>query len=62
MKPSNIKKNNQSASDHLVDDLKLLIQNARQALSVTVNTQLTLLYWNIGNRINLEILKDQPLF
>jgi len=59
MKPSIIKKNNLPASDNLIDELKQLINNARLAVSITVNAQLTLLYWNIGNRINLEILKDK---
>jgi predicted nuclease of restriction endonuclease-like (RecB) superfamily len=59
MKPSLANKNNLPTSDYLVDELKQLINNARQVVSVTVNVQLTLLYWNIGNKINLEILKDQ---
>jgi predicted nuclease of restriction endonuclease-like (RecB) superfamily len=42
----------------LYSDVKLLIDEARNFTAQTVNAVLSMLYWNIGNRINLEILKN----
>ncbi len=36
-----------------------MIEDTRQAVSQTVNAGLTLLYWNIGQRINDEVLKNE---
>lgn len=44
-------------ADALVRDLKQIIDEARSAVAVTVNVGLTLLYWQVGRRINTEILK-----
>ena len=41
----------------LVADIRLLIEESRQKITFTVNSELTLLYWMIGRRIQLEILK-----
>jgi hypothetical protein len=46
-------------SDSLFGDIRKMIDNARQAVAVAVNAELTLLYWNIGKRINDEILKGK---
>jgi len=35
-----------------------MIEEARKNVAVTVNSAFTLLYWNIGYRINNEILQD----
>jgi hypothetical protein len=43
----------------LGQEIKQLIEDSRQKVAVTVNAEITLLYWNIGNRINKEILKEQ---
>jgi len=43
----------------LLTDIKNLIDNARSAVAQTVNAGLTMLYWNIGKRINDEILKNK---
>jgi phosphoribosylformimino-5-aminoimidazole carboxamide ribonucleotide (ProFAR) isomerase len=32
---------------------------ARQRTAVAINTEITLLYWQIGHRINTEILQGQ---
>lgn len=40
----------------LLPDLRQLIDAARQRVAVTVNAELSLLYWRIGRRINIEIL------
>jgi predicted nuclease of restriction endonuclease-like (RecB) superfamily len=41
----------------LFNDIKSLIDSARQRAAVAVNAELTLLYWQVGQRINSEILK-----
>lgn len=40
-------------------DIRDLIEDARQNVSRTVNTTLTVTYWKIGERINVEILKKE---
>ncbi len=35
-----------------------MIDSARQKVAVTVNSELTILYWNIGKQINEDILKN----
>jgi len=42
----------------LYSDIKKLIDEARSFTAQTVNSVISMLYWNIGNRINLEILKN----
>lgn len=43
----------------LFAEVKQLIEEARQQVSQAVSTGVTALYWNIGNRINLEILNNK---
>ncbi|MBI5655433.1 MAG: DUF1016 domain-containing protein [Geobacter sp.] len=43
----------------LFNDIKSLIDSARQRVAVAVNAELTLLYWQVGQRINSEILKGE---
>lgn len=43
----------------LVHEVKSLIEQSKQQLSVTVNATMSLLYWKIGKRINDEILLEQ---
>ena len=40
-------------------DIKSLIQQSRQRVSVAVNAEITLLYWHIGKRIHNDILNQQ---
>ena len=48
-----------STTTPLVYEVKSLIEQSKQQLSVTVNATMSLLYWKIGKRINDEILLDQ---
>ena len=48
----------QNIDQLLLADIRQLIEHTRQTVSQTVNAGLTLLYWNIGKRINDEILDD----
>ena len=43
----------------LYSDIKQLIEGAHSAVAQTVNAGLTMLYWNIGKRINDEILQNK---
>ncbi len=45
-------------SKDLIQDLKGLIEQARQFVSTTANSALTMLYWKMGARIQREILAD----
>jgi hypothetical protein len=43
----------------LVADLTQLIDSARTRAAVAVNAEITLLYWQVGARINQDVLKGQ---
>jgi len=42
---------------NLIDDLRRMIDESRQAVAQTVNTALVWLYWNIGTRIREDVLE-----
>jgi len=43
----------------LVAEIKLLIEESKQRLAVSVNATMTMLYWEIGNKINEGILYNK---
>jgi DUF1016 N-terminal domain len=43
----------------LFQEIRQLIDGAKQRAAVAINTEITLLYWQIGHRINTEILQGQ---
>ena len=43
----------------LLDDIRQIINQARNRVAVNVNSEPTLMYWHIGERINREMLDDQ---
>jgi predicted nuclease of restriction endonuclease-like (RecB) superfamily len=47
------------AAPQLLGDIRQLIEQSRRELAVTVNSALTLLYWNIGRRICDEVLQGE---
>jgi predicted nuclease of restriction endonuclease-like (RecB) superfamily len=47
------------ADSALVADVRQLILDARQQTAQVVNTGLTLLYWQVGDRVRREILKEK---
>lgn len=51
---SNIK----PVNDNLLQSIVSLIDGTRQRVAQTVNSELTLLYWNIGKQINEDVLKN----
>ena len=46
-------------SNSLVEDLRQIIEQARGRVAATVNSELTMMYWYIGERINREVLGNQ---
>lgn len=44
---------------NLIKDLRQYIEQARQRVAQTVNSEITLMYWHIGERINRDILGNQ---
>lgn len=47
--------NDLSSTTTLVSDVKALIEATRQRVALSVNAELTQLYWQIGTRINTEL-------
>ena len=47
------------SNNGLVSGIKALIEQNKQQLAVTVNATLSLLYWQIGKRIKLEVLDNE---
>lgn len=44
--------------EHLLGDIRQLIEQSRQHLASAVNSALTLLYWHIGQRVRSEVLQE----
>ncbi|MEA3280624.1 MAG: DUF1016 N-terminal domain-containing protein, partial [Thermodesulfobacteriota bacterium] len=53
------KRYNKSISGDLLGDIRSLIETARQNVAIAVNTGLTILYWQIGDRIRQDVLKEK---
>ena len=43
---------------HLVQEISLLIEESKQQVVRTANSALTMLFWQVGKRVNDEILKN----
>lgn len=43
----------------LISDLSLLIAQSQKQVAIVANSSLTLLFWEVGDRINAEILKKE---
>lgn len=43
----------------LLNDLSQLIEQGKQKIAVQVNSTMTLVYWQIGKRINEDILQNE---
>jgi predicted nuclease of restriction endonuclease-like (RecB) superfamily len=52
-------KDKQPTQKSLISEIKYLIEDSKQQVAVAVNATLTILYWQIGKRINEEILNDR---
>lgn len=50
----------QSAStSSLLWDLRQIVEQTRHRVAQKVNSELTMMYWHIGERINREVLENQ---
>ena len=50
---------NELINNSLFEQIKNLIEQTKNNVAVAVNSSLTMMYWEIGNRINQNILKNQ---
>ena len=57
MSNNNLISNNKSPE--LFGDIKQLITTAKQRAAVAINSELTLLYWQVGQRISNEVLQGE---
>lgn len=48
-----------STNENLVDELSALIEQSKKQVASVANSALTLLFWQVGKRINQEILNNQ---
>ena len=46
-------------SAELLNDLRQIINATRSHVAATANYEVTMMYWNIGNRINRDILNNE---
>lgn len=53
------KKTTVSVEQALFDELSVLIEQSRQQITVQAKSELTMLFWNVGLRINQEILHNK---
>jgi hypothetical protein len=58
-KPRTLAPKSAALAKPLLADVRELILTAREAVSRTINTGLTLLYWEIGHRIRVDVLKEK---
>lgn len=45
--------------NNLIQEILVLVQNAKSKVAKTINTELIQLYWMVGQRINTEVLNDK---
>jgi predicted nuclease of restriction endonuclease-like (RecB) superfamily len=56
-----MKKNivNTEVNKKLFDDIRNLIEESKSLVATTVNSSMTMLFWNIGERVNRDILNNK---
>jgi len=52
-------KKNQEINTNLIVEIKQLIEQSRQKVAVAINSEISMLYWHIGKRINSDILNNK---
>lgn len=50
---------NKPVTAKLLNDVRQLIEDTRNRVAVTVNAEMTMLYWKVGKRINDEVLLNK---
>ena len=51
--------NNTIDSTGFLLEIKSLIEQSKNKVALVVNAEITVLYWNVGNRINTEVLGNE---
>ncbi len=59
MEKSNEKNNDTKIANALYKDIAILIDQSRKRVSLTINTEITILYFTIGKTINRHLLKNK---
>jgi hypothetical protein len=59
MKDNNLEININTQSDELFGKISLLIENSKRKIAITANSELTILYWHVGNQINEFVLQKE---
>ena len=54
-----MKNNLENTGADILHELKVLIDNAKQSVVIEINSGLTILFWQVGNKINNHILKNE---
>ena len=54
-----IKGKKSEVTGQILRDIRLMIEQSRHRFSQMINTELVVLYWNIGKRIQQDILKEK---
>ena len=49
----------ENVENTIASDVKQMIDASRQNVAIAVNSEITLLYWKIGKRINEEVLGNE---
>ena len=57
--PPQMTPNIQETAQTLFSEIRQLIDAAKQRAAVAINAEITLLYWQVGDRIQTEILQRQ---
>ena len=47
------------SENELINELSQLIEQSKQQVAVQANSAVTILFWQVGNRINQEILQNK---
>lgn len=50
---------NEITNNNLFEQIRNLIEQTKQNVAISVNSSLSMMYWEIGNKINQDILKNQ---
>jgi hypothetical protein len=59
LKPTTAIQQPQTSDRPLLTEVRLMIMQAREGVARAIDSGLTMLYWQIGDRIRREILKEQ---
>lgn len=50
---------NQEINKNMIVDLNAMIEESRQRTALTISSEMITLYWNVGKRINSDVLNDE---